>query len=1428
MTETLNEPDQAAPVSEQHLPRPGRDRWQPLRIGLVDMFYYETEEFWFRDGRLLLRGNNGTGKSKVLALSLPFLLDGDLSARRVEPDGDPKKRMEWNLLLGGEHPHPERLGYTWIEFGRLTETGTPEFRTLGCGLKAVSGRGIARSWFFVTRQRVDMADPSGFRLVNSARTALTRDRLIEVLGEEGRLYDTARDYRRAVDEELFGLGEERYKALVDLLIQLRQPQLSKRPDEAALSRALTEALPPMDQAVVADAADAFRSLDEERDELESMADAERAAARFLTHYRSYAQVAAYRRARAPRERNSDYEGLREDLRAAEKRREDAQRAVEAANAELAEQRERSVRLDAEKEALRAGPEARSARELDQAAETARRAEERTVSAARDAQRAAGELTRVEQGVSTAQTRAATAATALDGALRAAGERAQSAGIGDDHGTGVEARVRALLPADAERPSEDGTDTAPSPTGLDAIRRAAESLADRRDRSVRHVEELLDAHREAERARGAAEERLTETEEQLAEHEEQVSAADEALEHASAGLVASVREHLAFCAELRPDDAEGLLDLLQEWTDRLDGPNPARAAAEDAAHQVESVLADTAARLRVERTSLASSRDALRAELNRLREGGQSAPPLPHTRDPAARDHRPGAPLWKLVDFNDDISEPGRAGLEAALEASGLLDAWVTPDGTVEHADTHDVLVAPDAPVNGTSLSVLLHPAIDPGDPRASAVGQATVARVLAAVGAVGTAAGSDGTRPGDDVPTWVATTGAFRVGVLRGRWAKDRAEYLGEGAREAARRARIAQVEAELDALGAQIADADTELGRLAERTRVLKRELADFPRDEDLRAAHARLTEARRQFARMRTRRDELAAAAARCAQEASQALDRLHREADDLRLPTEAEALGRLRAALVDYRIALAELWPSVRERREALADAEQRRADAERYRDHAHELAERAAIAGEEEAAAKEHHETLRATVGAAVAELQRRLEENDAQRRECRHLQDEAQQSHSAAIEARGRAEGRIDQLRTDIDAAAAARTEAISALRRFTATGLLGVALPDLETPPVDEEWAARPAVELARAIDGRLAGTDDSDKSWERVQKRLSEELNTLRDTLSERGHQAIAQSLEDGMVVRVVFQGREREVPELADALAREVEERKRILSAREREILENHLITEVAGTLQELIVAAERQVATMNAELNDRPTSTGMLLRLVWRPSKKNAPPGLEAATARLRQDREAWAPEDREAMGEFLQAQIDRVRSGDQSGGTWLEHLTAALDYRSWHEFGVERHQHGRWHAATGPASGGERVLSMSVPLFAAASSHYASAGNPHAPRLITLDEAFAGVDDDARAKCLGLLASFDLDVVMTSEREWGCYPEVPGLSIAQLSRVDDIAAVLVTRWEWDGRRRTRAEDPESSLDAVVGGAKGAPAPSSPDDSQAVLWP
>ena len=41
-------------------------KWHMHRLGLVDFWYYVNEEFSFKDGHMLLRGSNGSGKSVTM------------------------------------------------------------------------------------------------------------------------------------------------------------------------------------------------------------------------------------------------------------------------------------------------------------------------------------------------------------------------------------------------------------------------------------------------------------------------------------------------------------------------------------------------------------------------------------------------------------------------------------------------------------------------------------------------------------------------------------------------------------------------------------------------------------------------------------------------------------------------------------------------------------------------------------------------------------------------------------------------------------------------------------------------------------------------------------------------------------------------------------------------------------------------------------------------------------------------------------------------------------------------------------------------------------------------------------------------------------------------------------------------------------------
>ncbi|MER7169650.1 TIGR02680 family protein [Micromonospora sp. NPDC000207] len=1264
---------------------------------------------------------------------------------------------------------------------------------MGCVLLGGAGRVLARIWFLVTSQGVggDLA------LVGPTGTALARERLREALGVEGRLYDRAVDYRRAVDEALFGLGS-RYDALISLLIRLRQPQLSKRPDEKSLSRALGDALTPLNENLITQVAEAFRSLDDERETLRDLADTHRAADEFLTRYRQYARVATRRRAAVLRQQHNRYEQLSRDLTEAQRAYDEADAELAAAQKRIEELTRRSRELDTRWQALRESPEARTAEHLGRLRELA---EQRARLARQQEQR----LTQLRADVARTQRVAEEAARDLE----RAGQNQETA------------RDRVRRDTDAARLT-DGHTRRVLPAldrGVAAATAAAEELIASRTTALRTLDRLRDA---ADRAREVADRARADVDRfdgELAAADLRVEAVESAVTEAGELLVRQTGKHLTGLVELRVDDPEAVLAALELWADGLVGENPARRETAHAARTATEALTRADAAAETEQRTARRELDRIEADLRELGQGRHRPPPAPYTRADGVRTDRPGAPLWRVVDFVPEVPPEQRPGIEAALEAAGILDAWVDPEGALRDPVTGDTLLRPGPPVSA-HLGGLLRPAIDRVDGSGATPTEETVTAVLTAIGL----------GPGSAAATWVDTDGSFGNGILTGRWTKTAAEHIGEGAREAYRRMRGAQLRREADELTAELAAVTTRREELRRRREQVTAEVEALPSEQPLREAHTLVRGAHQHRRDIVTGRAEADGRLRQRLTDAEAALTEATEFAGDVDLPYDPEEVAEVRDGLQSYRVALAAWWPTLTGLRTATA----RREEADREHAQWLERLTPAAVEAEEARSAattaRIEFETLDATAGDSVAELHRRIAEVAEERQRCGRDSERARDQERSARDARGDAQGQRTRLRETLDEVTRARDQAVEGLRAFAGTGLVGLACPDLEVPAVTEPWAATPAVTLARAAERSLADTEDDDRRWDRLQQQVSTDMKTLTDSLSRHGHQVLPMVREETMVVEVIFQGHPRTVADLAAALVDEIAERQRVLSAHEREVLETHLVNEVAGALQELIVGAERQVDEMNAELQTRPTSTGMRLRLLWRPTR-DAPAGLAELRGRqLRQSTDVWNDEDRRMVGAFLQEQIDRERLRDDAA-TWTEQLTRALDYRAWHEFVIQRYQDGQWRPAAGPASGGERVLAASIPLFAAASSYYGSAGNPHAPRLIALDEAFAGVDDDSRAKCLGLLATFDLDVVMTSEREWGCYPQVPGLGIAQLSRHDGIDAVLVTPWRWDGRQRRQTLRPEQRTPkprgpepAEGGGPSGT---SESGDGQPALW-
>jgi len=1355
-----------------NLPEPSPGRWRPLRCGLVELFHYDSQEFRFRDGRLLLRGNNGTGKSKVLALTLPFLLDGSLAPHRLEPDGDRGKRMEWNLLLGGEYD--DRTGYSWLEFGRRDDDDVDHFFTIGAGMRAIAGRPEVRRWFFSTETRMGQ----DFSLVDVTNTVLSRDRLGQALEGRGTIYETAASYRRAVDEKLFSFGEERYGALVDLLIQLRQPQLSKRPDEGALSHSLSEALAPLDPTIVSDVATAFQNLQEDQDELERLTSVRDAVGHFADEYADYARLAVVRATAGPRMAQSEYERDNRELSGArlkldETRDEHARRDAEVETVDSA-----LLALDSRIEALQEASLASGSDRLEAAADALTRATQ-TATRARDENE-------------NAQTQHASSTERRDRQVIALEEAT----------AGLRIRLSDLLDA-ANRGGIAGEvnellgQSAVALHDLERITAASEGIrveSERRTGQVVEIRRLSDGVKAAHGRRLQHQSVVASAEDQMASAQDDVASATDDVATAAAELLTSTREQLFAATELVETSGRSLAELvaaLESWVDTRAGDNPTLDWVASV-HPEHAVRLDRAGlRLESEFQEIEQILAELQSTIERLESGQVSEPIVPHTRSSGARDGRAGAEFWRVIDFAPTLDAAARIGIEAALEASGLLDAWVTVDGRAI-ATSGDTILLPSELMEGSdTLASLLIP-----EPSMS-IAPAVIHSLLCSIAV-------DDAPATSEAPAAISLTGAYRIGPLVGDFTKDAAQYIGATARENDRLRRLEEA-----AVARTLAEAERERLRaerddVAARRSRLDAERDSLPSGRTLGAADANLDAAER-YARLRSvELDNTRVAFSAAVDDEAETARSLTETAVELALPTEDDGIRAVEAALTELGSERRLLGLSADAVRTARAKSQEAEDDLLRDRLTAELRVRQLADAVAVRAEAHVRYRTLNASVGVEVQRLSTQRTEAISLRDTTRTELKTAQHAATAAAATQGTAEERVLNLDQRVAERTTVRANQASEFRAFARVGLIAITAPDIELPNLAAEWAPDPTVRLARRVFETLGGTDATAEEWNRAQNRVGSTFDTLASALSPFSYRA-ERSMANDVVIVAVRHGAEEQTPqELATILTNQVEDRRMLLSAREREILQNHLVDEVAGTLQELIEAAERQTRDINDELAKRPTSTGVRLRIRWEP-RSDGPTGYGEARVRLlRQAADVWSNADREAIASFLHERIDTVRV-ENPAGTWMEHLTLALDYRSWNRFKIDIEQAGKWRPASGPASGGERVLAASVPLFAAASAHYRSAGNPLAPRIITLDEAFAGVDDSARAGYLGLLATFDLDVVMTSEREWACYPEVPGIGIAQLIRTEGIDGVLVERWEWDGATRVLIADmtPASSL-------------------------
>jgi len=663
---------------------------------------------------------------------------------------------------------------------------------------------------------------------------------------------------------------------------------------------------------------------------------------------------------------------------------------------------------------------------------------------------------------------------------------------------------------------------------------------------------------------AAEEALRQAESAESAARAEEHTARENLEAVGATLFTSYASWQVAVWHLRPAESSSLADAFDAWLEQRDGPSPLRRAAESAHHQAVAVFAAREHTLILAATELTQNIAELDAEITRL-ENGETAPPPPPLTRRADRANRPGAPLWLVCDFHPEFPPASRAGLEAALQSAGLVDAWILPDGQLLAGDEDTFIVLSDSEISNPGSKItprlcdLLIPAIDPESSAARQLSAETVSRLLSRIGGA----------PGES-SHWVADNGAWQLGPLSGRWSKPEADFIGESTRAAARRRQLTISRARRDEANAALQENRSALARLAENRTAAATEFSAAPAEEPIVLAGYLLGTATGNVATTLLAAERAVQTTNIRRSEWEQHRKTLQTDAADLQLTAWLGRLEELGTHTQHYATLLAALWPTLKHGETIaaqLAFGREQSAVAEAALASRRHRREQAALA---DASARQRFQTLQETHGQAVTVI---LEKHTAAKAAVTALKTQSAMNEGERIvqtSARATSEEKqtsAEQKRIEQETL---RHNAIVGLRQLATQRLLVDADPAFREHDADEEWSVARAVDIARDIDNRLADTAADQAAWQQRQDQIHGHIQDLRDRLITHGHQSETHQIEKIVLVSCVFQARPHTMTELHAAFLAEIESRERLLQESEREIIENHLLAEAAVELQ------------------------------------------------------------------------------------------------------------------------------------------------------------------------------------------------------------------------------------------------------------------
>lgn len=1340
------------------------ERWQMNRLGFVNFWLYDDDVFPLKNGKILLRGANASGKSITTQSFIPYILDGNGQPSRLDPFGGKDRKMSWYLLGDPENGKEESTAYLYLEF---VKPESQKYRTIGIGLNAKKGNPM-KMWGFCLKdgRRVGFDFPL-YRAAggkNIPHNALT---LKKQLGNSNRFVEHS-EYKEMVAEEIFGINKERisdYDQLTNILIKTRSSKLSKdNLKPAQLYSILNESLQTLSEDDLLPMADAMNKIEDTHNRIEDAENALSEIHYISEEYDKYNQYVLCRKAGMYLAKSNEVATCSEKLEETQAKINDNEEKLQQSK-NFQEQDEISIKdLEREKKGL-------DISDLNEHLDKLKTAKERLKDAEDDQKNKKGSLDKINDKLRTL--------------------RNEYDEVSDDiSGLRYDKSVKIKEFNDYEAYSFPLYSQYSQEIKEEIIQ--SRSVLCRKEKSelIKRLNRILDKLRELETKRNelqSAAKALSICEDKLRNAKNDFDSTQNEFNDEKDKVIESFYSVSHSNTEYTID--EFMLEKIEGIISSYEGQGTRQSISTILSNHMTSLSVKLKGlQLEAARTSSEAKKkyDDLLKELEELKNATEPVPERTSERQRSREVLAENGILFKsfyeCIDFNDAISLEDRAVIEAELSDLGLLDALIISEKQKnmaieligELSDSY-ISVSSESPECDDHLFTITAP-----NELALEV-ENLISRFHSCVS--------------------IDTHGFYRNGILSGHSVGyDNARYIGSENRKKYRQQQIDELLKRVDDAENDYNSKKEDYITISKRLEQLNEEYKSLPSLEDLNSlvdmvlnAHSKLDNAEMNY----------------------NSAEEKYRTIDNSFNAASAEVNG-LCSEFPQYKKTIdsySNIIEIVNDYYDVLFDIIDILNKIDNKNVHLRSIEENI-----------EDKELEKDEIDLDLKKIQNNIHEHNDTIRLCNEfLNAPENMDRSKRVQEINNA---LDKLNADVEEYKKNIIQCSTNIEHYNDTKTELKA--QLEKLIIDENKLYNIFKE---ELDLGFVFNDNSisEKKYAEMSLKLipdearRKSMAEMNDKLQNVFRQHNGASVSDYRpICKMIFadsdlnDNRSRYIIELTwcgvqvdphtfeKELKGTIEHDKILIKEDEEDMFKNILLNTISKKLYRRIDMSRKWINEMSELMQGINTSMDLTFSLSWTPRKDIGENELkfDELNKLLSKDKSLISIEDSRRMSEHFRSKIENARLSAEEAGieiNYTELVKNVMDYRNWFEF--KMHYKGKGdtklreltNSRFNTFSGGERAMSLYIPLFAAVAAQYKKAKDT-APMIIALDEAFAGVDESNISEMFGLLEKLGFGYIINSQALWGCYETVPALEIAELCHEKDSDMVTVILYEWNGKKKT----------------------------------